>query len=222
MTEPAYAIELREPRVHARRRRRAPAPLPHERRPCRSSPGGRMRTCRPRSSRSRSTGQQALVITGSGDSFMDQIDGPSLGEIFKPAVWEKIRVEGAKVLHGCSSCRCRSSASRTGRRPSTRNTCSSRTSTSPPSGRRTATSPIRPSASPAGTGCTSSGRRSPARLARNGCSDGRADRRADRAAVGRRQRSSAARARARAGIEIAASSPRSRRSTGRCKNRRST
>jgi enoyl-CoA hydratase/carnithine racemase len=29
---------------------------------------------------------------------MDQIDGPSLGEIFKPAVWEKIRVEGAKVL----------------------------------------------------------------------------------------------------------------------------
>ena len=40
----------------------------------------------------------ALVITGSGDSFMDQIDGPSLGEIFKPAVWEKIRTEGAKVL----------------------------------------------------------------------------------------------------------------------------
>ena len=29
---------------------------------------------------------------------MDQIDGPSLGEIFKPAVWEKARVEGAKVL----------------------------------------------------------------------------------------------------------------------------
>ena len=41
---------------------------------------------------------KALVITGTGDSFMDQIDGPSLGEIFKPAVWEKIRVEGAKVL----------------------------------------------------------------------------------------------------------------------------
>ncbi|HUA07419.1 MAG TPA: enoyl-CoA hydratase/isomerase family protein [Solirubrobacteraceae bacterium] len=41
---------------------------------------------------------RALVITGTGDSFMDQIDGPSLGEIFKPAVWEKIRVEGAKVL----------------------------------------------------------------------------------------------------------------------------
>jgi enoyl-CoA hydratase/carnithine racemase len=41
---------------------------------------------------------KALVLTGTGDSFMDQIDGPSLGEIFKPLVWEKIRVEGAKVL----------------------------------------------------------------------------------------------------------------------------
>ena len=41
---------------------------------------------------------KALVVTGTGDAFMDQIDGPSLGEIFKPAVWEKIRVEGAKVL----------------------------------------------------------------------------------------------------------------------------
>ena len=40
----------------------------------------------------------ALVITGTGDAFMDQIDGPSLGEIFKPAAWEKIRTEGAKVL----------------------------------------------------------------------------------------------------------------------------
>lgn len=41
---------------------------------------------------------KALVITGSGDVFMNKIDGPSLGEIFKPAVWEKIRIEGAKVL----------------------------------------------------------------------------------------------------------------------------
>lgn len=41
---------------------------------------------------------RALVITGTGDAFMDQIDGPSLGEIFKPATWEKTRVEGAKVL----------------------------------------------------------------------------------------------------------------------------
>jgi enoyl-CoA hydratase/carnithine racemase len=41
---------------------------------------------------------KAVVLTGTGDSFMDQIDGPSLGEIFKPATWEKTRTEGAKVL----------------------------------------------------------------------------------------------------------------------------
>jgi enoyl-CoA hydratase/carnithine racemase len=41
---------------------------------------------------------KALVITGTGDSFMDRIDGPSLGEIFKPEAWEKTRTEGAKVL----------------------------------------------------------------------------------------------------------------------------
>jgi hypothetical protein len=29
---------------------------------------------------------------------MDKIDGPSLGEIFRPAAWEKTRVEGAKEL----------------------------------------------------------------------------------------------------------------------------
>jgi enoyl-CoA hydratase/carnithine racemase len=40
----------------------------------------------------------ALVLTGTGDAFMDQIDGPSLGEIFKPATWEKTRAEGGKVL----------------------------------------------------------------------------------------------------------------------------
>ena len=41
---------------------------------------------------------KALVLTGTGDYFMKDIDGPSLGEIFKPAAWEKTRVEGAKVL----------------------------------------------------------------------------------------------------------------------------
>jgi enoyl-CoA hydratase/carnithine racemase len=40
----------------------------------------------------------ALVITGTGESFMDSIDGPSLGEIFKPAAWEKARREGAEIL----------------------------------------------------------------------------------------------------------------------------
>jgi enoyl-CoA hydratase/carnithine racemase len=41
---------------------------------------------------------RAMVLTGTGDAFMDQIDGASLGEIFKPAHWEKIRTEGLKVL----------------------------------------------------------------------------------------------------------------------------
>jgi enoyl-CoA hydratase/carnithine racemase len=40
----------------------------------------------------------AVVLTGSGDSFMDQIDGPSLGDITDPLHWEKIRVEGLKIL----------------------------------------------------------------------------------------------------------------------------
>ena len=43
-------------------------------------------------------GNRAMILTGTGDAFMDQIDGPSLGEIFKPAAWEKVRVEGLKVL----------------------------------------------------------------------------------------------------------------------------
>jgi enoyl-CoA hydratase/carnithine racemase len=40
----------------------------------------------------------AIVLTGTGDSFMDQIDGPSLGDITDPLHWEKIRVEGLKIL----------------------------------------------------------------------------------------------------------------------------
>ena len=43
-------------------------------------------------------GNRAMVLTGTGDVFMDRIDGESLGEIFKPAHWEKIRAEGLKVL----------------------------------------------------------------------------------------------------------------------------
>lgn len=43
-------------------------------------------------------GNRAMVLTGTGDVFMNQIDGDSLGEIFKPGHWEKIRVEGLKVL----------------------------------------------------------------------------------------------------------------------------
>lgn len=38
------------------------------------------------------------MLTGTGDFFMKDVDGPSLGEILKPAAWEKTRTEGAKVL----------------------------------------------------------------------------------------------------------------------------
>lgn len=41
---------------------------------------------------------KVLIITGTGDTFMDEIDGPSLGEIFKPAEWDKLYWEGRKVL----------------------------------------------------------------------------------------------------------------------------
>jgi enoyl-CoA hydratase/carnithine racemase len=41
---------------------------------------------------------QALVLTGTGDRFIEQIDGPSLGERFKPATAEKTRVEGVKAV----------------------------------------------------------------------------------------------------------------------------
>ncbi|WP_228001448.1 enoyl-CoA hydratase/isomerase family protein [Nocardia australiensis] len=41
---------------------------------------------------------KAMVLVGTSDVFMNQIDGPSLGEIFKPQAWEKARAEGLNVL----------------------------------------------------------------------------------------------------------------------------
>jgi enoyl-CoA hydratase/carnithine racemase len=41
---------------------------------------------------------KVLVITGTGGSFMDSIDGQSLGEIFKPAEWDKIYWDGRRGL----------------------------------------------------------------------------------------------------------------------------
>jgi enoyl-CoA hydratase/carnithine racemase len=40
---------------------------------------------------------KVLIITGTGDTFMDSIDGPSLGEIFKPSEWDKIYWEGRRI-----------------------------------------------------------------------------------------------------------------------------
>jgi enoyl-CoA hydratase/carnithine racemase len=41
---------------------------------------------------------KVVVVTGTGENFMDNIDGDSLGEIFKPAQWDKIYWEGRRVL----------------------------------------------------------------------------------------------------------------------------
>jgi enoyl-CoA hydratase/carnithine racemase len=39
-----------------------------------------------------------LVLTGTGDRFMTDIDGPSLGDITKPMVWDRTYAEGRRVL----------------------------------------------------------------------------------------------------------------------------
>lgn len=41
---------------------------------------------------------KVLIVTGTGNVFMDDIDGPSLGEIFKPTEWDKVFWEGRRVL----------------------------------------------------------------------------------------------------------------------------
>lgn len=41
---------------------------------------------------------RVLVLTGTGDRFMTDIDGASLGDITKPETWDKTYSEGRKVL----------------------------------------------------------------------------------------------------------------------------
>src|SRR4029077_9518320 len=41
---------------------------------------------------------KVVILTGTGDAFMDEIDGASLGEIFKPAEWDKGYWEGRRVM----------------------------------------------------------------------------------------------------------------------------
>jgi enoyl-CoA hydratase/carnithine racemase len=41
---------------------------------------------------------KVVILTGTGEMFMDEIDGASLGEIFKPAEWDKTYWEGRRVL----------------------------------------------------------------------------------------------------------------------------
>ena len=41
---------------------------------------------------------RVLVLTGTGDRFMTDIDGPSLGDITKPEVWDRQISEGRRVM----------------------------------------------------------------------------------------------------------------------------
>jgi enoyl-CoA hydratase/carnithine racemase len=43
-------------------------------------------------------GNRVLVLTGTGDRFMTDIDGPSLGDITKPAQWDRTIAEGRRVM----------------------------------------------------------------------------------------------------------------------------
>ena len=40
---------------------------------------------------------RVLILTGTGDRFMTDIDGPSLGDITKPAQWDRTIAEGRRV-----------------------------------------------------------------------------------------------------------------------------
>lgn len=41
---------------------------------------------------------RAMILTGTDDVFMDQIDGPSLGDMTKPVQFETTRSQGIKIL----------------------------------------------------------------------------------------------------------------------------
>jgi enoyl-CoA hydratase/carnithine racemase len=41
---------------------------------------------------------RVLVLTGTGDRFMTGIDGPSLDDPAKPAVWDKTTAEGRRIM----------------------------------------------------------------------------------------------------------------------------
>lgn len=41
---------------------------------------------------------RVLVLTGTGDRFMTEIDGPSLGDITKPTEWDRTIAEGRRVM----------------------------------------------------------------------------------------------------------------------------
>ena len=46
---------------------------------------------------------KVMILTGSGDEFMAQIDGPSLGDISDPKEWDRTWWEGQQVLQNLTS-----------------------------------------------------------------------------------------------------------------------
>jgi len=46
---------------------------------------------------------RAMILTGTDDVFMDQIDGPSLGDFSKPIQFERARTQGIKILQRFAS-----------------------------------------------------------------------------------------------------------------------
>jgi enoyl-CoA hydratase/carnithine racemase len=113
---------------------------------------------------------KAMVLTGTGNAFMDQIDGKSLCEVTKPAHWEhRIRTEGTKVLQRLIDLPIPVIGVANG--PVTVHTeyLLLADITSRPRRPPTAIRPIRPSISPPETASTSSGRRQSDPRARSGC-----------------------------------------------------
>jgi enoyl-CoA hydratase/carnithine racemase len=43
-------------------------------------------------------GNKALILTGTGDRFMTEIDGQSLDDPTRPAVWDKTTAEGRRIM----------------------------------------------------------------------------------------------------------------------------
>jgi len=43
---------------------------------------------------------KVLILTGTGDRFMTQIDGQSLDDPTKPAAWDKTTAEGRRMAEG--------------------------------------------------------------------------------------------------------------------------
>ena len=102
---------------------------------------------------------QVMVLTGTGDSFMDAIDGPSLGDLTKPMGADVEYMEGRRIVQRLADLEMPIVAASTAPQASTANTPSSPTLSSPAIPPSSATSRIPRSGSCPATACTSPGKR---------------------------------------------------------------